>query len=204
MGSIDGPCSVQRVQSYFWQTWGRGEESAKRRGSPPCRTLPYSFRLCERGLLDPISETEREFLFFVYGGLWTLFILWERGREKGEKNVFYFLVCLEKASKEAFKEIQEFGLCHPLQWFSFGALRGHATNQHVVPTSLCYNLKWKLFPNWKQDLFLARAFCFTPKISRLPQDIFHTSSHLFSTHRFQTFWECLQGSAVVTLLKRFA
>lgn len=52
--------------------------------------------------------------FFVYGGLWTLFILWERGRGKGEKSVL-FLGLSRKASKEAFKEIQEFGLCHPLQ-----------------------------------------------------------------------------------------
>lgn len=36
------------------------------------------------------------------------------GGGKGEKSVL-FLGLSRKASKEAFKEIQEFGLCHPLQ-----------------------------------------------------------------------------------------
>lgn len=187
MGSIDGPCSVQRVQSYFWQTWGRGEESEKRRGSPPCRTLPYSFRLCERGLLDPISETERENSYFLCMEGSEHYLYCEReGGGKGKK-VFYFLVCLEKPLRRHLKKFRNLVFVTPCKWFSFGAPRGHTTNQHVVPTSLLYNLKWKLFPNWKQGLFLARAFCFTPKISRLPPDIFHASSHQFSTHRFQTF-----------------
>lgn len=101
----------------------------------------------------------------------------ERERRRKGKKVFYFLVCLEKPLRRHLKKFRNSVCVTPCKWFSFGALRGHATNQHVVPTSLCYNLKWKLFPNWKQDLFLARAFCFTPKISHLPPDSFHASSH---------------------------
>ncbi len=153
----------------------------------------------ERGVFWILLVRQREnSYFFVYGGLWTLFILWERERERGRKGkkVFYFLVCLEKPLRRHLKKFRNSVCVTPCKWFSFGALRGHATNQHVVPTSLCYNLKWKLFPNWKQDLFLARAFCFTPKISRLPPD----SSRFFSTHRFQTFWECLQYYSNILLM----
>lgn len=157
-----------------------------------------------RGVFWILLVKQRENSYFLcMRALNTIYTVREREGERGKK-VFYFLVCLEKPLRRHLKKFRNSVCVTPCKWFSFGALRGHATNQHVVPTSLCYNLKWKLFPNWKQDLFSARAFCFTPKISRLPQDIFHASSHLFSTHRFQTFWECLQGSAVVILLKRFA
>jgi len=45
----------------------------------------------------------------------TIYTVREReGGGKGEKSVL-FLGLSRKASKEAFKEIQEFGLCHPLQ-----------------------------------------------------------------------------------------
>lgn len=35
--------------------------------------------------------------------------------ERGEERNVLFLGLSKKASKEAFKEIQEFGPCHPLQ-----------------------------------------------------------------------------------------
>lgn len=61
-----------------------------------------------------VRQRERIPIFCVWRALNTIYTVREREGERGKKSVL-FLGLSRKASKEAFKEIQEFGLCHPLQ-----------------------------------------------------------------------------------------
>lgn len=60
-----------------------------------------------------VRQRENSYFLCMEGSEHYLYCEREGGR-KGEKSVL-FLGLSRKASKEAFKEIQEFGLCHPLQ-----------------------------------------------------------------------------------------
>lgn len=116
MGSIDGPCSVQRVQSYFWQTWGREGRRAQKGGGRLPSGLSCIPLDSVRGVFWILLVRQRERIpSFLCMEDSEHYLYCEReGGGKGEKSVL-FLGLSRKASKEAFKEIQEFGLCHPLQ-----------------------------------------------------------------------------------------
>lgn len=153
---IIGSLKVPLVNGFHWwallcpastklhlTNTGRGEESPKRRAPTPCRISHIPLASLGEGLLDPISKTGREFQYFVYGGFWTLFILWENGKG-GRKKMFYFSVCLKTPLRRHLKKFRDLVHVTPCKWFSLGAPKGHSTNQHVSLTSLCSSVSYFL------------------------------------------------------------